>query len=107
VGIGLAKLFSASGSNEFFVAWLVVLYRLVSLCVCCLGLEDAIVGDDVQCANSMGLFLQKTNIIRDYLEDLVDGRTWWPAEVWKKYAKSLADFRQPFVCNKICVCVFL
>lgn len=26
-------------------------------------------------ANSMGLFLQKTNIIRDYLEDMDDGRT--------------------------------
>eukprot|EP00965_Chrysotila_dentata_P184705 6097014-Pleurochrysis_carterae.AAC.1 len=31
-------------------------------------------------ANSMGLFLQKTNIIRDYLEDYVDGRAFWPAE---------------------------
>ncbi|KAG5183202.1 isopentenyl-diphosphate delta-isomerase type 1 fused to squalene synthase [Tribonema minus] len=37
-------------------------------------------------ANSMGLFLQKTNIIRDYLEDYVDGRAFWPAEVWKKHA---------------------
>lgn len=27
---------------------------------------------------SMGLFLQKTNIIRDYLEDYVDGRAFWP-----------------------------
>ena len=32
-------------------------------------------------ANSMGLFLQKTNIIRDYLEDYVDGRAFWPQEV--------------------------
>ena len=30
----------------------------------------------------MGLFLQKTNIIRDYLEDLEGGRTFWPDEVW-------------------------
>ena len=30
---------------------------------------------------SMGLFLQKTNIIRDYLEDYVDGRAFWPKEV--------------------------
>ncbi len=29
----------------------------------------------------MGLFLQKTNIIRDYLEDFVDGRAFWPQEV--------------------------
>lgn len=36
----------------------------------------------------MGLFLQKTNIIRDYLEDFVDGRAFWPQEVWKLYAPS-------------------
>jgi len=30
----------------------------------------------------MGLFLQKTNIIRDYLEDLDSGRTFWPDEIW-------------------------
>jgi farnesyl-diphosphate farnesyltransferase len=34
----------------------------------------------------MGLFLQKTNIIRDYLEDFVDGRAFWPQEVWKRYS---------------------
>jgi farnesyl-diphosphate farnesyltransferase len=39
-------------------------------------------------SNSMGLFLQKTNIIRDYLEDFVDGRAFWPQEVWKLYAPS-------------------
>ncbi len=32
-------------------------------------------------ANSMGLVLQKTNITRDFLEDYVDGRTFWPKEV--------------------------
>lgn len=32
-------------------------------------------------SNSMGLFLQKTNIIRDYLEDIEEGRTFWPREV--------------------------
>lgn len=37
-------------------------------------------------ANTMGLFLQKTNIIRDYLEDYTDGRTFYPQEVWKKYS---------------------
>ena len=28
--------------------------------------------------NTMGLFLQKTNITRDYLEDMRDGRAFWP-----------------------------
>lgn len=45
-------------------------------------------------ANTMGLFLQKTNIIRDYLEDYVDGRAFWPQEIWKSYSKTgdLGDF---------------
>lgn len=57
VGIGLSRLFSAS------------------------ELEDPLVGEDTACANSMGLFLQKTNIIRDYLEDQQEGREFWPQEV--------------------------
>lgn len=45
----------------------------------------------------MGLFLQKTNIIRDYLEDYVDGRAFWPQDVWKKHAKTgqLGEFALP------------
>jgi farnesyl-diphosphate farnesyltransferase len=49
------------------------------------------VGSDLQTSNSMGLFLQKTNIIRDYLEDFVDHRAWWPQDVWKKHAKKTGD----------------
>lgn len=48
--------------------------------------ESATVAENLDLANSMGLFLQKTNIIRDYLEDYVDGRAFWPAEVWRKHA---------------------
>nr|XP_035948288.1 squalene synthase isoform X2 [Halichoerus grypus] len=71
VGIGLSRLFSAS------------------------ELEDPLVGEDIECANSMGLFLQKTNIIRDYLEDQREGREFWPQEVWSKYVKKLGDFAKP------------
>lgn len=60
VGIGLSRLFSAS------------------------QLEDPEVGQDTELANSMGLFLQKTNIIRDYLEDTQEGRAFWPQEVETK-----------------------
>lgn len=47
--------------------------------------------------HSMGLFLQKTNIIRDYLEDYVDGRAFWPQDVWKKHSKTgqLGEFALP------------
>lgn len=44
-----------------------------------------------QLYESMGLFLQKTNIIRDYAEDLGDGRSFWPREIWSKYAEKLPD----------------
>lgn len=45
-------------------------------------------------SESMGLFLQKTNIIRDYEEDLRDGRSFWPKEIWSKYTDSLPSFRE-------------
>lgn len=46
-------------------------------------------------SNSMGLFLQKTNIIRDYLEDIneIPPRVFWPQEIWKKYSTQLDGFK--------------
>jgi len=64
VGEGLSKLFSVS------------------------GLEDSSMAKELHLSNQMGLFLQKTNIIRDYLEDFVEGRAFWPQSVWKKYSKD-------------------
>lgn len=40
---------------------------------------------------SMGLFLQKTNIIRDVKEDDVDNRRFWPKEIWSKHVNSFED----------------
>jgi farnesyl-diphosphate farnesyltransferase len=70
VGIGLSRIFSQS------------------------GLEAPGVGANEHMSNSMGLFLQKTNIIRDYLEDYVDERSFWPPEVWKNYASELGQLRE-------------
>nr|XP_020633792.1 squalene synthase [Pogona vitticeps] len=81
VGIGLSRLFSAS------------------------QLEDAIVGQDTALANSMGLFLQKTNIIRDYLEDQLEGREFWPSEVWNKYVKKMSDLAKPENIDKAVQCM--
>ena len=39
-------------------------------------------------SDQMGIFLQKTNIIRDYLGDYVDGRAFWPQTIWKKHSIS-------------------
>lgn len=64
VGEGLSRLFEAS------------------------GLESPSLGKELYLADRMGVFLQKTNIIRDYLEDYVDGRAFWPRSVWSKHSKS-------------------
>jgi farnesyl-diphosphate farnesyltransferase len=70
VGIGLSGLFSAS------------------------GLEASYLKDEQYLANSMGLFLQKTNIIRDYFEDIHSDRIFWPEDVWKKYSNDLEWFAE-------------
>ncbi|KAL6517345.1 squalene synthetase-like protein [Orobanche minor] len=69
VGLGLSKLFHASGKEEL--------------------LSDTL-------SNSMGLFLQKTNIIRDYLEDINEipkSRMFWPRQIWSKYVNKLEDLK--------------
>jgi farnesyl-diphosphate farnesyltransferase len=69
VGQGLTKLFVAHGKED---------KRLLHL---------------MKESDEMGIFLQKTNIIRDYLEDLNEGRTFWPRDIWSKYAPSLLELR--------------
>ncbi|MEX1003605.1 MAG: squalene synthase [Crocinitomicaceae bacterium] len=70
VGIGLSQLFLASGleKNEKLQA--------------------------EQLSNEMGLFLQKTNIIRDFAEDLEQDRVFWPEEAWKNEVKSLKELQE-------------
>ncbi len=69
VGIGLSQLFASS------------------------GLENKLVAQNETLSHSMGLFLQKTNIIRDYNEDLMADRTFWPREVWSKYSSTLSGLK--------------
>jgi farnesyl-diphosphate farnesyltransferase len=70
VGIGLSDLFMAS------------------------GLEDSEQLKDNQLANEMGLFLQKTNIIRDFAEDLEQERVFWPSAAWNKRVENLSDLQK-------------
>ncbi|KAL1984307.1 hypothetical protein VTN96DRAFT_9265 [Rasamsonia emersonii] len=44
---------------------------------------------------SMGLFLQKTNIIRDVREDHDDNRHFWPKEIWSKHVDKFEDLFKP------------
>ncbi|KAJ2925058.1 hypothetical protein H1R20_g12030, partial [Candolleomyces eurysporus] len=72
VGEGLSRIFSASGKEA---PW---------------------VGDQLELSNSMGLLLQKTNIIRDYREDTEEQRYFWPREIWGKYGfKEMKEMYEP------------
>ncbi|KAG7284057.1 Delta(24)-sterol C-methyltransferase [Staphylotrichum longicolle] len=44
---------------------------------------------------SMGQFLQKTNIIRDVHEDWLDKRRFWPKEIWSNYVDNWDDLFAP------------
>lgn len=81
VGLGLSKLFHASGKEDLQ--------------------SDSI-------SNSMGLFLQKTNIIRDYLEDINEipkSRMFWPREIWSKYVNKLEDLKYEENSDKAVQCL--
>ncbi|KAG2235941.1 farnesyl-diphosphate farnesyltransferase [Thamnidium elegans] len=81
VGYGLSDLFAAS------------------------GLESKEIANDKALSDSMGLFLQKTNIIRDYREDLDDGRQFWPKEIWGKYVEKFSDLTKPEYKDKAQACL--
>jgi farnesyl-diphosphate farnesyltransferase len=72
VGEGLSGLFSASGKERSWLAG----QRTLS--------------------NSMGLLLQKTNILRDIKEDVDEGRGFWPRAIWEKYGfNSMKEIVDP------------
>lgn len=83
VGIGLSHMFARSGLEN----------------------EKLLKMDDI--SNSMGLFLQKTNITRDYLEDITaaNSRMFYPKEIWGKYAPKLAHLRLPEHATKAVHCL--
>ncbi|XAR72776.1 Squalene synthase [Bertholletia excelsa] len=67
VGLGLSKLFHASGLEDLAPEYL---------------------------SNSMGLFLQKVNVIQDYLEDIDEkAHLAWPRQIWSKYVNKLEDLK--------------
>ncbi|CBH13794.1 farnesyltransferase, putative [Trypanosoma brucei gambiense DAL972] len=59
------------------------------------GLEKAALEENMTRANHMGLLLQKTNIIRDFYEDICESppRVFWPREIWGQYTDDLHAFK--------------
>ncbi|KAL3621290.1 squalene synthetase-like protein [Castilleja foliolosa] len=81
VGLGLSKIFHASGKEDLA--------------------SDTL-------PNSIGLFLQKTNIIRDYLEDINEipkSRMFWPRQIWSKYVNKLEDLKYEENSDKAVQCL--
>ena len=59
------------------------------------GLANPALLDRPHLQESMGLFLQKTNIIRDVREDYDEKRRFWPKEIWSKYVTKFEDLFEP------------
>ena len=59
------------------------------------GLANPALLDRPHLQESMGLFLQKTNIIRDVKEDFDDKRRFWPKEIWSKHVSNFDDLFDP------------
>jgi farnesyl-diphosphate farnesyltransferase len=76
VGEGLSRLFSASGKEAPFIA------------------------NQLELSNSMGLLLQKTNIIRDYREDTDESRFFWPKEIWGKEIYGFKEMSEMYATDK-------
>jgi len=53
---------------------------------------------------SMGQFLQQTNIIRDIREDHEDKRYFWPKEIWSQYVDKFSDLFEPQYREKALQC---
>jgi farnesyl-diphosphate farnesyltransferase len=66
VGEGMSRMFAASGKEAEWLA------------------------SKTDISHSVGRFLQKTNIIRDFREDVDDRRFFWPREIWtrEKYGRD-------------------
>ncbi|KAG7098792.1 hypothetical protein E1B28_000697 [Marasmius oreades] len=76
VGEGLSGLFSASTKEAEWLA------------------------GQLELSNSMGLLLQKTNIIRDYREDVDEKRFFWPREIWGKKEYGFTEMSEMYQLEK-------
>jgi farnesyl-diphosphate farnesyltransferase len=55
------------------------------------GFANPALSTQPELAESMGQFLQKTNIIRDVREDFDDRRRFWPQEIWMRHVDGFDD----------------
>jgi farnesyl-diphosphate farnesyltransferase len=55
------------------------------------GFANPTLSNFPELTESMGQFLQKTNVIRDVREDFDDKRRFWPKEIWSKHVEKFDD----------------
>jgi farnesyl-diphosphate farnesyltransferase len=79
VGYGLTRLFDATSLEE--------------------NASDLV--KDQSLWDGMGIFLQRTNIIRDICEDAVEGRAFWPVTVWKHGIDEISQVRDLRILNEM------
>jgi farnesyl-diphosphate farnesyltransferase len=68
------------------------------------GLANPALRKRPELSESMGQFLQKTNIIRDIREDFDDKRRFWPKEIWSKHVDKFDDLFDPKNISKALAC---
>ncbi|KAG5913726.1 Delta(24)-sterol C-methyltransferase [Claviceps africana] len=69
------------------------------------GLGNPKLAERPSLTESMGQFLQKTNIIRDIREDWQDGRRWYPKEIWSQHVDKWEDMLDPKYEDRALNCV--
>ncbi|TVY71395.1 putative squalene synthase [Lachnellula suecica] len=68
------------------------------------GLANPALMKRPELSESMGQFLQKTNIIRDLREDFDDKRRFYPKEIWSKHVTNFDELFEPQNLSKALAC---
>ena len=61
------------------------------------GKESRSIGADLELNNSVGVFIQKSDIIRDFREDVDQKRYFWPREFWVREECGFKEITE--MCN--------
>lgn len=97
----------AFGMNKYFVGEVISYEDWDEYChyvagLVGIGLSELFLASDIETdsrlkdenlSNHMGLLLQKTNIIRDFAEDLEGDRLFWPKAAWSNRVKNPAELQ--------------
>ncbi|KAF9304148.1 bifunctional farnesyl-diphosphate farnesyltransferase/squalene synthase [Mortierella antarctica] len=65
-------------------------WGLNDLFIAC-GYDAAEIARNKNLSDSVGICIQKIHICSDFLEDLRDGRQFWPREIWSQYVDKIED----------------